>query len=186
MRTMQYLLTLLAVSITLACTWKPVTYDQDVRESVESALSEFRSQEVLTPFFDQAVGYVVFPASFRAGGGFGGAYGSGWLLESGEVTGRVTLFELFVGANLGAQAYRSILFFKSEKVLEEFKSGRFEFTGQANATVATLGVGATPSFNREVAMFTRIRGGLLLEASVGTQRYDFYSLDGSSHPATRD
>ena len=91
------------------------------------------------------------------------------------------MFEVFAGANFGAQAYRSILFFRTDKSLRKFKKGRFEFTGQANAAAVTLGVGLTPSFNQEVAMFTQLRGGLLLEASVGTQRYDFFPLTEDSH-----
>jgi lipid-binding SYLF domain-containing protein len=164
------------LSLSVGCVWKPVTYDVSTRESVEKATAEFREEEALGRFFDDAVGYVVFPSAVRAGSGFGGAYGSGWLMEAGDVTGRTILFELFLGPNLGAQAYRSILFFQNEKSLQKFKKGRFEFTGQANAAVVTVGVGFTPSYNNDVAMFTQLRGGLLLEASVGTQRYDFYPL----------
>ncbi|MEH6593757.1 MAG: hypothetical protein V7746_26045 [Halioglobus sp.] len=167
--------------VTSACVWKPVTYSDKTATSVEKAVTEFRGEESLKPFFDEAVAYLVFPTSVRAGTGFGGAFGSGWLFESGELTGRTTMFEIFAGANFGAQAYRTILFFRTDKSLKKFKKGRFEFTGQANAAAVTLGVGLTPSFNQEVAMFTQLRGGLLLEASVGTQRYDFFPLPEDGH-----
>ncbi|MEH6591389.1 MAG: hypothetical protein V7746_14105 [Halioglobus sp.] len=90
-----------------------------------------------------------FQRAVRAGSGVGGALGSGWLVENGDVTGRTTLFEFFIGPNLGAQA---------------------------NAAEVTVGIGVTPSYNNEVAMFTQLRGGLLVEASVGSQRYDFFHL----------
>ena len=80
------------------------------------------------------------------------------------------LLELFAGANFGAQSYRTILFFRTPEVLHKFKKGRFEFTGQANATAVTTGKSITPSYNKDVAMFVQVRGGLLLEASVGAQR----------------
>jgi len=178
MSTCRLAIVCLLLLLTSACVWKPVSYDEKTSESVEFAVSQFREEPALQPFFDEAVGYVVFPASVRAGTGFGGAFGSGWLFEQGEVTGRTTMFEVFAGANFGAQAYRTILFFRSEHSMKKFKRGKFEFTGQANAALVTIGEGLTPSFNREVAMFTQLRGGLLLEASVGTQRYDFFPLEG--------
>lgn len=176
MRALKWLCIWQLVLLCTACVWKPVTYDEETRQSVGTAIAEFRSEDTLERFFDEAVAYVVFPTSVRAGSGFGGAYGSGWLFEAGDVTGRTTMFEVFAGPNLGAQAYRSILFFRTDKSLKKFKSGRFEFTGQANAAVVTVGAGVTPSFSQEVAMFTQVRGGLLLEASVGAQRYDFFPL----------
>ena len=166
----------LLLFLSSACAWQPTTYSEKSEEAVNHALAEFREETLLEPFFEDAVAYVVFPTSVRAGTGFGGAYGTGWLLEEGKVTGGATMFEFFAGANIGAQAYRSILFFRSEQSLRRFKRGRFEFTGQANVAVAVVGVGMTPSFNKEIAMFTQLRGGLLLEASVGTQRYDYFPL----------
>lgn len=176
MKHLSHLLLVGLLMVTAACVWKPVTYSDKTATSVENAVDEFREEEALQPFFEDAVAYLVFPTSVRGGTGFGGAFGSGWLFEKSGLTGRATMFELFAGANFGAQAYRSILFFRTDKSLRKFKKGRFEFTGQANAAAVTLGGGLTPSFNQEVAMFTQLRGGLLLEASVGTQRYDFFPL----------
>jgi lipid-binding SYLF domain-containing protein len=167
---------LLLVALAAGCVWQPIVYDESAQESVDKALAEFRKEEVLAPFFDEALAYAVFPGSFRAGTGFGGAYGSGWLLEEGNAIGRVTMFELFAGADFGAQVYRTILFFKTEKALRNFKKGTFEFTGQANAAHVVGGYSAAPSYHPEVAMFMQVRGGLLLEASVGTQRYDYFPI----------
>ena len=159
-----------------ACVWKPVTYGAPDREATGAALESFRSGGELARYFDEAVAWAVFPGSYRAGTGFGGAYGRGWLFEQGAVTGQVQLLEFFAGVNFGAQSYRSILFFRTESALRRFRRGRTEFTGQANATLVTAGVPITPSYNRDVAMFVQVRGGLLLEASVGAQRYDFFPL----------
>jgi lipid-binding SYLF domain-containing protein len=156
--------------------WEPVTYSEAQQDTVEATLAAFRAEERLQPYFDGAIAYAVFPATWRAGAGFGAAYGEGWLFENGEVTGRAMMTELFVGANVGVQGYRRILFFRGEWALDQFKRGRFEFTGQANATVATASRDAKPSYHPEVAMFEQVRGGLLLEASVGTQRYDYFPL----------
>ena len=172
-------LVILMLSLTSACVMQPVVYDEARAQALESALDSFRAREELTRFFDHAVAYAVFPANWRAGTGFGGAFGTGWLLEGGEVTGRALMVEAFVGANLGIQGDLKILFFRSEAALDQFKRGRFEFTGQANASVANVGKAITPGYNPDVAMFVEVRGGLMVEASVGTQRYDYFPLQES-------
>ena len=54
--------------------------------------------------------------------------------------------------------------------------GRFEFTGQANMAHVVGGKAATPGYHPDAAMFVEVKGGLLLEASVGTQRYDYFPV----------
>ncbi|AQA17636.1 hypothetical protein BST95_04680 [Halioglobus japonicus] len=172
---------LLALALS-GCVTQPMVYDEERAAATEAAITAFQSREELTRFFDEAVAYAVFPGNWRAGSGFGGAFGNGWLFEGGELTGRALMVEAFVGPNLGVQSDRKILFFRTADVLNEFKRGRFEFTGQANAAAATWGRAVTPGYNPDVAMFVEVRGGLLLEASVGTQRYDYFPL--SSDAAT--
>lgn len=151
--------------------------------AAEEALGEFASDERLEPFFSQAEIVAVYPNGFRAGLGFGGAIGHGLVFQQGQVIGRSSMYQFSVGANVGGQFYRQVLFFKSEAAFERLMAGVAEFAGQANLAVAQLGGAATPSFNTEVAMFTQLRGGLLLEGSVGAHRYTFRPLTGDSHQA---
>jgi lipid-binding SYLF domain-containing protein len=162
-----------------ACVWRPVSYDNAAREATENAVAAFEQSGELERYFAEAAGYAVFPAALRAGTGFGGAFGNGWLFEGGELTGRVVLLEFFAGVDLGAQGYRSILFFRSEEALQQFRSGRLEFTGQASVAAITAGKAITPAYSRDVALFVQVRGGLMLEASVGAQRYDYFPLVGA-------
>ena len=172
-----YVMTLVMVACLTGCVSQPVVYDEERQAAVEEAIAAFRAHDELAPFFEDAVGYAVFPGNWRAGGGFGGAFGNGWLFENGEVTGRALMVEAFVGANFGLQSDRKILFFRSGHWLDQFKRGRFEFTGQANASVGTAGKAVTPGYHPDVAMFVEVRGGVMLEVSVGTQRYDYFPLD---------
>ena len=177
MRRLKISLAGLRLTLLAGCVvWEPVVYDDQEQAAVEAALAAFRAEPKLEPFFDQALAYAVFPGTYRAGAGFGAAYGQGWLFEGGEVTGRAMMTELFVGADLGVQGYRKIIFFRGDWVLDQFRRGRFEFTGQANATVFKASAEATPSYHPDAAMFIQVKGGLILEASVGTQRYDFFPL----------
>lgn len=170
------LLCLCLLLLQAACSWQPIRYDDAAKVKTEEAIAAFSATEALQLYFDDALAYAVFPGSVRAGTGFGGAFGRGWLFEHQEVTGRVQVAEVFAGVDFGAQVYRTILFFRTALALENFKQGRFEFTGQVNATAITAGVALTPSYSQDVAMFVQVRGGLLLEASVGTQRYDYFPL----------
>ena len=172
---MRHLTLLLCLSLT-ACVWQPLSFDRRAQAELQAAESAFRSEPALKGYFDEAVAWAVFPGAWRAGAGFGAGLATGWLVERGEVTGRTLMVELAVGANVGAQAYRSILFFRNAVALDKFRRGRFEFTGQAYATAVTASAAITPSYNGDVALFVAVKGGLLLEASVGSQRYDYFPL----------
>ncbi len=158
------------------CSLTPPAYSGSSKLAVEKTIAAFQQDKRLAPFFEQAVACAVLPNVIRAGTGFGGAWGSGWLLQGDKALGKVALKEGFVGVNLGAKYYRQIIFFKTEKALGQFKNGGFEFSGQAGIAATLVGKDFTPAFNSEVALFTKVRGGLWLEASVGTQHYRFYPL----------
>jgi hypothetical protein len=121
----------------------------------------------------------VYPTSIRAGVGFGGGMGHGLVFRDGHAIGRTSMYQVSVGANVGGQVYRQILFFKSEAAFQRLMDDAMEFAGQANLAVVTAGDSATPSFNTEVAMFTQLRSGLLVEGSVGAHGYWFRPLTAS-------
>ena len=141
------LLVLVAGFLSACVVWEPVRYSPEAAVPVEAAVAAFQQQPELEPLFSGAVAYAVFPGSLRAGTGFGGAYGTGWLFEDSAVTGKVQMVEFFAGVDFGAQMYRSILFFRTDKSLRNFKKGSFEFTGQANAAHVVGGKTATPSYH---------------------------------------
>ena len=164
------------VSTAMACTWQlfPTAMPSEAeRDKAQHAVDEFTNLVQLTPYFEQAVAYAVFPGAFRASTGFGVGYGRGWVLRDGEIVGRTTMFHLSVGANFGARWYRQILFFKTEDALRRWQRGTFEFGGEAGAAVGIWGAAVSPSFNTEVALFTKLRSGLLVEANVGANRYEY-------------
>jgi lipid-binding SYLF domain-containing protein len=167
---------LLAALFTAACVWQPVAYTPAQEKPVATATAAFRQEPRLQRYFDEAVAYAIFPLAGRAGLAFGGAYGSGRLIEGGQAVGLVRMLEFYAGPNAGAQAYRQILFFRDAQSLADFKRGKLEFTGQANATVVATGATATPAYNPRVALFTQVRGGLLLEASVGAKKFQYVPL----------
>ena len=163
-----------------ACTSQPMGDDSlnsATYEGAQNAAKHFQSDENLKRYFDEAVAYAMFPRVYRAGAGYGLAYGGGWLFQSnGSPLGKTTVWQFSAGPHMGAQYYEQILFFRTQRSLELFQAGTLEFAGQMNATVLTMGVSKTPSYNKDVAVFTNIGGGLMLEGSIGGHRYSYKAL----------
>ncbi|MDO6824930.1 hypothetical protein [Marinobacter sp. 1_MG-2023] len=144
---------------------------------LENAFSDFRIIPELDYYFDNAEAIVILPNNFRAGTGFGGAVGKGWLVEDGAATDIVWHWQFLAGADLGFQVYQQILFLKDARDVALFRNRTFQFAGQANATVVLWGASYNPSYNKGVALFTLIDGGLLIEASVGLHSYHLFPLN---------
>ena len=173
---MKHLVVFLTV-VMAGCSWPLMPNEIPSASEVAKAqavVADFADLEYLTPFFDEAVAYAVYPGALRASAGIGAGYGTGWLLVDGEIVGRTSLYQLSLGASLGGQWYRQILFFRTEDALRRWQRGTFEFAGDAGLAVGTWD--APPSFNTEVALLIELRGGLLVEASVGAHRYDYVPI----------
>ena len=163
-----------------ACTSIPSnsTGDEDTKAAsrLDDALEDFRAIPALEPYFEEAQAIVIIPNNFRAGTGFGGAVGKGWLIENEVVSANVWHWQFLVGADLGFQVYQQILFLKDSDAVAFFKAEPFQFAGQANATALLWGASVTPSYNEGVALFTIVDGGLLLEGSVGMHSYHVFPI----------
>ena len=144
-----------------------------VREAEATVAAFQQADPGLSRFFTGAVGYTVFPSVGKGALGIGGAYGRGVLFEHGRPTGRASLTQVTVGAQLGGQAYSEIVFFETEEALASFKKGQLAMAAQVSAIIAATGASANARYARGVAVFTLARGGLMAEASVGGQKFAF-------------
>ncbi|CAE7149026.1 yiaT [Symbiodinium pilosum] len=142
-----------------------------------NAARHFQNDEHLQTYFEEAVAYAMFPRVYRAGAGYGAAYGHGWVFrKQGAPIGKTRVWQFSAGPHMGAQFYEQIIFFKTEEALALFQAGTLEFAGQANATVGVANVSATPAYNEGVAIFTNIGGGLMLEGSIGGHLYNYRAV----------
>lgn len=105
--------------------------------------------------------------------GVGGAAGNGAVWEQGSLVGSAKLKQVSVGFQFGGQAYREVIFFESKEALDRFKEDKFEFAAQASAVAVTAGASANARYNNGVMVFTQTKGGLMYEASIGGQKFDF-------------
>jgi lipid-binding SYLF domain-containing protein len=143
---------------------------KDAETTIEAFL---QADPGLERFLARGVGYAVFPSVGKGGAGIGGAYGRGVLFEHGLPTGRSTLTQVTVGAQLGGQAYSEIVVFESQDALAGFKKGQLAMAAQVSAIIASSGASANAKYTQGVAVFTLPRGGLMAEASVGGQKFGF-------------
>ena len=86
------------------------------------------------------------------------------------------LMQLNIGFQAGAQSYREVIFFEDKDVFERFKNDKVQLAAQASAVIATEGAAAAAKYTNGVMIFTQVKGGLMYEASVGGQKFDYRDL----------
>ena len=128
---------------------------------------------LMNNLFSNAYGYVIFPNVGKGGIGVGGAAGNGIVFENGAIIGKAKLTQVSIGFQFGGQAYREVIFFESKSDLDRFKENKIEFSAQASAVAATKGASANVKYRDGVMIFTQQKGGLMYEASVGGQKFNY-------------
>lgn len=145
-------------------------------EDSEAAKVDFINTDgLMKNLFSTAYGYAIFPNVGKGGIGIGGAAGKGIVYEQGNIIGNAQLTQLSIGFQFGGQAYREVIFFETKADLERFKEDNIEFSAQASAVAATAGASANVKYSEGVMIFTQQKGGLMYEASVGGQKFNFNS-----------
>ncbi|MDF2695426.1 MAG: hypothetical protein K0S65_3809 [Labilithrix sp.] len=122
---------------------------------------------------DKAYGYAVFPDMGRASVVLGGARGHGEVFEQGKPIGFATLRQVTLGAQVGGQTFSEVVLFGSKDALESFKKGKVSFTANASVVLVKAGATGTSDFRAVVAK-AYSRGGMLLEMSIGGQKFTFH------------
>lgn len=135
-----------------------------------------RSDPDMEKFFNTSAGYAVFPTVTKGGIGIGAAHGEGQVFAKGKLIGTATLTQVTVGLQLGAQEYSEIIFFENKAALDRFCSNQFALSAQATAVAASAGASADADYQKGVVVFTIAKGGLMLEASIGGQKFRFTPL----------
>jgi len=157
-----------------AAGWNPQGESEQL-EAAQQAVATFKANDsTLEEYFKKAYGYVIFPFVGSGGFIFGGAHGTGVVYEKGKPIGRASLTQVTVGLLIGGQAYSELLFFRDKATLENFQQNNTEFSAQASAVVANEGAAAKTSYdNNGVAVFVYVKGGAMLQASIGGQKFSY-------------
>jgi lipid-binding SYLF domain-containing protein len=144
-----------------------------VAQSHKTAALYTKTDPSIGAFFRRSVGYVVFPSVAKGGLGIGGAHGVGILFEGGAAIGKVTLNQVSIGAQVGGQDFSQIIFYEVPSALAQLKAGNAQLSGQVSAVALKQGAAADAQFKNGMAVFTATKAGLMLEASVAGQKFEY-------------
>lgn len=168
-------------------------------DNYQKTIERFKHTETAKKFFESAYAYVVFPTIGKAGIGLGGARGKGKLYVEGKAIGEAVMTQVSVGFQLGAQAFSQIIFLQDKRAFDEFTTGNFEFGAgasaiavNASAEVKAGSIGASASagmhvseteqaetgYHKGMAVLTAGKGGLMYEASISGQKYQYMPFEG--------
>ncbi len=162
-------------------------------DDYDDTIAVFKKAKESGAYFGKSYGYAVFPTIGKGGVVVGGAYGKGRVYEKGKYVGDTSVTQITAGFQLGGEAYSQIIFFADQRAFNEFTAGNFEFGAQAQAVAITAGASASTSTTGTTAgasvtqhdaknvaqpykgmtTFTVAKGGLMYEASIGGQKFNY-------------
>ena len=147
---------------------------RELRTEADAALQDFRDRDPsLAGFFDSAYAYAIFPSITKGAAGIGAANGDGVVYRSGDVIGYAEMTQVNVGLQLGGQSYAQLMFFEDQDAFRRFTRSDVEFSANASAVAADEGAARAADYAGGVAVFSMPNRGLMFEASLGGQDFDF-------------
>ncbi len=168
------LITLSLISANIyAQEWKPNVNDKMELSVAQAIIKANESDPTLSMWFESAYAYAVYPKIGKGGFIVGGAGGKGLVIRGTTTVGETSLSQVTIGAQIGGQVYAQYIMFKDQTAFEHFTRGNFEMGAQVSAVAITLGASKDAGYDGGVAVFTLADGGLMLEASVGGQKFKY-------------
>lgn len=148
--------------------------DQRIIEDATDAKAAFLEDDPdLDSLFNSSYGYIILPNVGKGGFGIGGAAGNGVAYQDGNMIGFAKMTQVTIGFQAGGQAYSEVVFFENKEAFDRFKNSKVEMSAQVSAVAAASGASLNAKYVDGVAVFTRTKGGLMYEASVGGQQFKF-------------
>ena len=149
--------------------WKP-ELQKDCEQTLATMITDAPKLQV---YKDQAYGYAVYPKITKAGLVIGGAAGEGMVFINRNPVALSKLKQGTFGLQAGGQQYSEVIFFQNEKAFNKFKNGNLKFDAQASAVAVVPGASFDVAYQEGVAVFTRVKGGIMAEASLGGQHFSY-------------
>lgn len=148
-----------------------------LQDEAQQAIASFQKTDPsLVTFFTNSAGYAVFPNVGKGGFVVGGARGEGIVYEKSNIIGQAMMTQASIGAQIGGQTFSEVIFFENPAALNDFKFGKFELSADVSAVVAAEGASKAAKYKQGVAVFTLPKKGVMLQASVGGQKFKFVPL----------
>jgi len=152
--------------------------EKSMGDQVKDSIHLFKTDSTnVAKLFDSAYGYAVMPSVGKGGAGIGAAHGDGQVFEKGKLIGTCEMTQFTIGLELGGQKFDEVIFFESKDTLDKFRSSEWAMSAGVNAVAAASSASADAKYQNGVLVFTIAKGGLMVEASVGGQKFKFTPID---------
>ncbi len=145
-----------------------------VQEAIDTMVAK---DSGMADWFSNSYAYAVFPNVGKGGIGIGAAHGNGIVYRSGTPVGKSELKQVTIGLQLGGQKFIEVIFFKDKTAYDDFTRENFEFGAQASAVAFSHSASADLAYNSGVAIVTMAEGGLMYEATVGGQKFEYEAYE---------
>lgn len=155
--------------------WEPDLTDETQVRAYEE-LQRYMKNDKVRPYLEQAYGYAILPVFFRIAAGWGLNYGRGIVIESGELVGRTTTWQGTLGFTFGVESHSQIILFRNQATMAKWQKGWFEFQGRASVSAIFVGGATDPGFKPDVAIFSRDKTGLMIEAAAILAKYNYKAV----------
>jgi lipid-binding SYLF domain-containing protein len=147
-----------------------------INDSKNAKASFLKTDPSMENLFKHSSGYAIFPNVGKGAVGVGGAAGKGTVYEKGMPVGTAEMVQVTVGAQAGGQAYQEVIFFETKDAVDRFMKNEIDFSGQASAIAVKSGAAADAKYRNNVVVFSQEKSGLMVEASVGGQKFTYTAL----------
>lgn len=141
---------------------------------VDRTIAVFKnSDRTIEKFFESAYGYAVLPRVAKGAFIVGGAHGQGHVFEQGKMIGYCSANQASIGASIGGQTFREVIFFEGAHDLRRFCAEEFSFTAQVTAIAIQSGAALNAKYHDGMAVFILLDTGLMADVSAGGQAFRF-------------
>ncbi len=173
------LLSLLFSFLSLEARQKEV-FDKEQAENLrynKTIRAFMKDNKTITALVNDSYAYVVFPSVGKGGAILGGAYGEGRVYRRGMWVGDTTMTQYTIGLQVGGQAYSEMIFLMSRDAFNRYKQGGFTSSTQSSLVPFYSGISGDVNIANDILVYTSSTGGLMLEATTGTQQFTYKSRE---------
>ncbi|HEY1683878.1 MAG TPA: lipid-binding SYLF domain-containing protein [Tepidisphaeraceae bacterium] len=180
---------LAAASVFAGCAAAPKNSQerQDLNDKAVAAVHDFEETDSgMYDLLHNSTGYAMFPDVGKGGLVVGAAYGHAEVFRHGHAIGWADMSLGSVGAQVGGEEYQELIVFQTHEALYRFINNNFTFGGNVSAVAVKAGAAATAEFKDGVAVFVKTTGGLMAEASLSGQKFNYVPREVASHEEEYD
>jgi len=176
MKSLLAVLLVLAAVAGVGCATRPESLaSRDLLSmQVEEAVRLFQMRDpTIQTYFDTSYAYAVLPKVTKGAVFLGGAYGRGEVFARGVKVGYCSMSQASMGFSFGGQYFREIIFFQDKAAFDRFTMEDFTLAAQVTAVALTSGSASRSDYHYGVAIFVVPDQGLMVDASVGGQKFQY-------------